>query len=192
MGIMKTALAVSLTAAGLVVTSGAMAQAQPDRGWYAGISLGQSDLKDACSGVPNCDKKDTAWKIFGGYQINPMFAAELGYSDLGKASASAAGVSASVEATAWELVGVGAFPINNQFSVFGKLGVYRAEVKGRSNVGVSADNTNSDLTFGAGVRYNFTRNIGVRAEWQRYSDVGGGSVGKGDIDVLSVGAIWKF
>jgi len=42
------------------------------------------------------------------------------------------------------------------------------------------------------VRYDFTRNLGVRAEWQKYQDVGGGDIGESDVDVLSIGAIWKF
>jgi hypothetical protein len=32
----------------------------------------------------------------------------------------------------------------------------------------------------------------VRAEWQRYSDVGGGDLVEADVDVMSIGVIWKF
>jgi len=193
----KTTIAALLAASGLVVSSAAMAQAKPaDTGWYAGVSVGQSSSSDACNGVSgpgvSCDDKDTAFKIFGGYQINRNFGAELGYTDLGKVEAKGGGVTASVEAKAFELVGVGRFPINNQFSIYGKLGLYRADSKGRSNVGVSADETNTDLTYGVGVQYNFTGNLGVRGEWQRYSSVGGGDIGDSDVDVLSVGLVYKF
>jgi OmpA-OmpF porin, OOP family len=195
MSLNKASIVALLAVAGMAVSSVSMAQATQDRGWYAGVSMGQSEIKDGCTGVApgiSCDDKDTAWKIFGGYQLNRNFSAELGYSNLGEAKASAGGVNASVEATAWDLVGVGSFPVTNQFSVYGKLGVYRAETEGRSNVGVSADETNSGLTYGFGVRYDFTRNLGVRAEWQRYGDVGGGSIGESDVDIMSIGVIWKF
>src|SRR3954467_10471470 len=67
---------------------------------YVGGSIGQSKFKDACSGNPpgvSCDDKDTAWRIFGGYQFSPNFAAELGYHDLGEAKASAPGFSATAK-----------------------------------------------------------------------------------------------
>ncbi|HXJ53238.1 MAG TPA: outer membrane beta-barrel protein [Burkholderiales bacterium] len=197
MSLKKTSIAAFLAASGLVVSSAAMAQAKAaDQGFYAGVSIGQSSSSDACTGVSgpgvSCDDKDTAFKIFGGYQINRNFGVELGYTDLGKVEAHGGGVTASVESTAFELVGVGKFPINNQFSVYGKLGFYRADSKGRSNVGVSADETNTDLTYGLGVQYNFTGNLGVRGEWQRYSSVGGGDIGDSDVDVLSVGVVYKF
>jgi OOP family OmpA-OmpF porin len=193
----KTTVAALLAASGLAISSASMAQGKPaDTGWYAGVSLGQSSASDACNGVSgpgvSCEDTDTAFKIFGGYQINRNFGVELGYTDLGKVEASGGGVTASIETTAFELVGVGSYPINNQFSIYGKLGLYRADSKGRSNVGVSADETNTDLTYGLGVQYHFTGNLGVRGEWQRYSSVGGGNIGDSDVDVLSVGLVYKF
>jgi OmpA-OmpF porin, OOP family len=196
MSLKKTTIAALVAVSGVALSSEAFAQAKPaDTGFYIGASIGQSSSSDGCSDLPagvSCDDKDTAWKILGGYQINQNFAVEIGYTDLGKVEASGFGINASVETTAWELVGIGSFPINNQFSIYGKLGFYRAESEGRSNIGVSADDTNNDLTYGLGVRYNFTRNLGVRGEWQRYSKVGGDAIGESDVDVLSVGVIYKF
>jgi opacity protein-like surface antigen len=48
------------------------------------------------------------------------------------------------------------------------------------------------MTFGLGAGYEVSRKLGVRAEWQRYNDVGGGNITKHDIDVLGVGVTWKF
>ncbi len=164
--------------------------------FYAGATLGQSTAKDACNDLAgtgiSCDDSDTAFKIFGGYQINRNFAAELGYADLGKAKAEALGLTEEVKSTAWDLSLIGSYPINEQFSVFGRLGFYMADVKDDTNFGFSASNSNSDLTYGLGARYEVTQNLGLRAEWQRYSQVGGGDIGKSDIDVLGVTALWKF
>jgi len=43
--------------------------------------------------------------------------------------ATAPGASLDVKASAWELVGIGAVAVANQFSVYGKLGFYQGEVK---------------------------------------------------------------
>jgi OOP family OmpA-OmpF porin len=187
---MKAQLAILSLAAALA--SPAVAQ---DTGFYAGLSLGQSTADDACTGVSgpgvSCDDKDTAWKILGGYQFNRHFAVELGYTDLGEVSASGPGGSASIESSAFELVAVGMMPIVDKFSIYGKLGMYRGETDA-SAPGVSISESNTDLTFGIGVRYDFIRNLGVRAEWQKYTDVGGGEIGEADVDVISVGIVYRF
>jgi opacity protein-like surface antigen len=83
-------------------------------------------------------------------------------------------------------------PVANNFSVYGKLGLYRGDTEESTNFGFSADETNTDLTFGFGVRYDFGERFAVRGEWQRYQDVGGGDIGESDVDVISVGFLVRF
>ena len=198
MNLRKGSIAALLAAAGMALSAGALAQGMrgPDAGWYVGGTFGQSTADGACDDFAgtglSCDDKDTAWKIFGGYQVNRNFAAEFGYTNLGEISVSGFGFNASAEATAWELVGVGSFPVANRLSLFGKIGFYRAEAEYEDNTGVTADESNTGLTFGFGARYDITRNLGLRLEWQRYSDVGGDDTGESDVDVLGVSVIWKF
>src|SRR5262245_11471348 len=112
----------ALAGALIVAPSAAMAQAfsmkGPDSAWFVGGSVGQSKIDCDTSGVPgaSCDDSDTSFRIFGGYQFNKHFAVELGYNTLGEATISAPGVSATVEAKAWDLMAVGILPINQQFS----------------------------------------------------------------------------
>src|SRR2546430_13640819 len=109
----KVFLAAMLGATVMAAPAVSIAQARGETGWYAGITLGQSEVKDVdCAGA-SCDKKDTAFRILGGYQINRNFAAELGYHDLGKVTLSAPGVSANIKSNVWELVGIGAYPFAN-------------------------------------------------------------------------------
>ena len=195
----STALtAAMLSAVVLALPSVSMAQARGDTGWYLGASVGQSKARHVnCAGFDSCDSKAAAFGILGGYQINRNFAAELGYHDFGRVTFSAPGVSGNIKASAAELVGLGAYPFANRFSVYGKLGAYRAEAKLSASLaglgsGSLKDRT-TDLTFGFGARYDVTRETGVRAEWQRYKNVGGDDTGgKYDIDVISIGLIWRF
>jgi OOP family OmpA-OmpF porin len=164
---------------------------------YIGGGVGQSKFKDGCAGGTfpgaSCDDKDTSFRLFGGYQFNRNIAAELGYADLGKAKASAAGVSEEAKATAWDLSAVGTFPVWQQLSVLGRLGAYHGE--GKLSGVVSGKKNTTNVTFGVGAQYDFTRNLGVRAEWQRYSklkfEVSGAS-GDTDVDVLGVSVLWRF
>lgn len=211
---MKKTVLCAVLAAALAPCGPAFAQDEA-KGFYAGVSAGQSKFKGACdseSGIAlsNCKDTDTAWKIFGGYQFTPYLAVELGYNDFGRitsdASVSIFGTSftgsAKIEATAFELTGVGMLPLGHQFSLYGKLGAYYAETKSSANLtqttapftsaSSSQSGNNSNLTFGLGARYDFTKNIAVRAEWQRFSKVGNDDTGKGDIDVLAIGALYRF
>ena len=112
---------------------------------------------------------DIGFKFLGGYQFNRYVAAELGYGLLYDKS--------DVEVKTLEAVAVGMFPIANQFSIIGKLGL--------ANIDVNPGDDKTELTWGLGVQYDFSRNLGVRALWQRYET-------DEAIDFLAVGVTWKF
>ena len=115
---------------------------------------------------------DIGFKLLGGYRFHPNIAAEVGYGMLYDKS--------DVEVTALEFVAVGMFPITNQFSIIGKLGLANVEVDTRFG---SEDKT--ELTWGLGVQFDLTRNLGLRALWQRYET-------DDAVDFLAIGATWKF
>jgi len=175
----------------------AQSMSGPDSGWYIGGSVGQSKAKDVCSGVSgpgvSCEDTDTAYRIFGGYQINKHFAVELGYYQLGEATASGT-FRATIESKAWDLVAVGILPIGDKFSVYGKLGMYMADTDFSTNNPAFSNESksNTDLTYGIGVGYDFTKNFGIRAEYQVFKDVGGGDIGTADVDVMSIGIVYRF
>lgn len=148
---------------------------------YIGGGLGRSDFR-----APS--ETDTAWRLFGGYQINRNFAAEIGYHNLGEVNF----VQGDRNAQVWELVGIGAWPVANALSVYGKVGGYYGKSELKSSVVPSGDDTNGGLTYGFGAQYDFMPQAAVRVEWQRYDQVGGSRTGETDIDVMSVGLLWRF
>ena len=174
----------ALVAAGVVVASAfalpAAAQVTLNSP-YVGGSIGRADYRTA-------DETDTAWRIFGGYQFHRNFAAELGLHHLGEVDQAGG----TRDALLWEAVGVGAFPVANALSVYGKLGAYYGKSELRSPIVGSGDDTNGGLTYGFGAQYDVARNIGVRLEWQRYDQVGGSRTGETDIDVLNLGVVYRF
>jgi OOP family OmpA-OmpF porin len=203
----KKALAGALLAVAAAALSWtAVAQPRQEMGWYIGGSFGQSEADVDCAGTTSCDDSDTAWKIFAGYQINRNFAVEAGYGSLGEVKLSTPpfvflgtpipAANVKIETNVWEVVGIGSVPIADRFSLFGKVGIYGSDTDidvnfpGFGSTGDSDDNV--DLTFGFGARYDFTRNFGVRAEWQRYGDVSASDFGESDVDVLSVGIVFRF
>jgi|1185.fasta_scaffold19483_2 OOP family OmpA-OmpF porin len=141
-------------------------------GFYAGATVGING------------DDETAWRLLVGYQANRNFALELGYHDLGKHNI--AGF--PLESDAVEVLGVGRLPLNEQAALYAKLGGYRSTSKGGG-----ANERQLDLTFGGGFEYALSQTLAARAEWQRYRAMGGGAIGQtADLDVYSVGAIYRF
>lgn len=162
------------------------------------ISLGVTNLSSSL------DKSDTGYKLQVGYQFTPYVAVEGGYVDLGKEKYSATftggTASATGKATGWNIDAVGILPINDSFSVFGKLGLIDAKVDlsatatgpgGAATASVSS--TDWKGTWGVGAGYNINKTVGLRAEYERFAKLGNNDkTGESNVDLLSVGVVVRF
>ncbi len=77
-----------------------------DEGLYVGVNVGS-----AKKAVPGTSETNTAFGVFGGYSFNQYIAAEVGYTDLGKAA------NDQIKFTAIHVTAVGSYPISQQFSL---------------------------------------------------------------------------
>ena len=127
---------------------------------YVGASLGQADT-DA-SGLDS----DTSFQIFGGYMFTDNLGVEGGYSKYGTFE----GGSTSMDADGFYLAGRGAYQINDQFSVVGKLGVVHYGFETTSGGGMTSGDGTSTLV-GIGVDYNVNQSVAVGASYDMISDV---------------------
>ena len=190
---------IKLVAAALLALGGLVAASQTAaQGFYIGGSVGKSDFDDD-NAIPDLitsgsvDGSDTGFKIFGGYQFNQHFGVELAWVDLGKAgySGTFSGLpvtGGTVETSGLNLSAVGILPLGSGFALFGKAGFFAWESKAKDVTGglpFSGKEDGTDLSLGIGASYDFTKNFGIRAEWERFKAVG-------DIDLLSVGLVYKF
>lgn len=184
--------------ASVMALGGVLATTQASAQAFVGGSIGQSDIDDEITtnliDSGTVDGKDTAWKIFGGYMFNRHFGLEAAYVDLGEVSYSgsfggAAVTGGKVEITGFNVAAIGSYPVNEQFSVFGKLGFFLWDAEASDTTGgvpFSAKDDGTDLSWGVGVNYNFTRNLGVRAEWEMFES------SDADGSLLSLGIVWRF
>jgi len=190
-----------LVVLGLAAAAAGPAAAQ-DRGLYLGGSVGYSQFKDSCKqlAVP-CEADDTAWRAFGGYQFNRYVAVEGGFANLGRVTGDGplgGGFQGSFQLEvkeAWDLSAVFTIPVTGNLSGLVRAGMYRArttlDIQVTSIPDTHDGGTNSGFSYGAGAEFRLGL-IGVRAEWQRYENVGVASTGEDDIDVLSVGLVIRF
>jgi OOP family OmpA-OmpF porin len=158
------------------------------------------------------DDSDTAFGLAGGYQVNPNFAAELAWVDLGEISYAAngtvtdgvdtfdagLGIDQSTSGPVFSILGI--VPIGERFSAFGRLGIALMSVDADATVsldgesasdGVSTDRSN--LMYGIGGEFSLNRAFGIRLGWDRYAEVGSeDQAGEVDIDVISLGLRYNF
>ena len=158
---------------GLPATSYAGAES----GFYIGAGVGDATVKDT-----DFDASDSAYKLFGGYNIGfiPLvdFAVEASYVDFGKPSTSAGSI---------EVTGVNAFGLAGlsfgPFGVFAKAGMINWDSDATFGTASSSD-SGSDPAYGVGARFAIG-SFSVRAEYEYY-DV------ESDLDMVSLSAVYTF
>lgn len=176
----------------------AQAQAQTiERGIYFGVDLGQSKaLEYDCQARATCETNGTAVKYFVGWQFGQHWAAEVGYTDLGKVRSENPGTfKEDIKARLGEATIVASYPGSARLMIYGKAGGYYAHTTDDVTVnGVSArlSESNGGATWGFGLQYYFWRGLAARLEGQRYMKVGGGDIGDSDYNVYTIGLVYKM
>lgn len=137
------------------------------------------------------DDTDTAYKIFGGYNFNKNIGLELAYVDLGEVSFNGTiggtAVTGSVDTQGFNISAVFTAPINDRFSIFGKVGAFTWDsdfTASSAAVRATASDSSTDFSAGTGAAYNFNKNLSVRTEYEYFDDV--------DASLWTVGLAYKF
>jgi OOP family OmpA-OmpF porin len=161
---------------------------------YVGASAGMSTT-DSCI-VGTCDDSDTAWKVYGGLEVNEFISMEIGYVELGSVDYTSVVAKRDTHGVAMQLVG--SYALNPSFTLLarGGMNVLNTEVTGATAVaGATGNDGDTDVSWslGLGAQYNFTKSVGVRVEWERYFEVGDpDSTREADIDLVTAGVVFKF
>lgn len=203
--------------AGLITAALAGVSASSFAGdFYVGASAGQSkiDLSGEANliraemaafgetGTVSTDESGSGFKVFGGYNLHKNVAVEFGYADLGSASLgvditapAAANFKAEYDASGFFVDLVGKLPVTNDFTVFGKVGAIASTVEATySGDFVGSDKASeTNVKFGIGAEYAFTKQVAVRGEFERYQGLGKEeTTGESDVDLVSIGLTYKF
>jgi OOP family OmpA-OmpF porin len=161
-----------------------------DQGLYAGLNLG---IGKPDFNTPNgMDKsKSIVSGVVLGYKLNQYFGVEGQYTGIGKVTDN---VSGSAKGDALSLSIIGYLPLNDEFNLYGKLGVASIKSKVSSSLSPMNDATRTDVTYGLGGQYNLNKDIGMRIGWDHYNaavDTNSGSKYV-NANVVSLGVIYSF
>jgi OmpA-OmpF porin, OOP family len=135
-----------------------------------------------------------------GYKASRYFAVEGEYIDFGRSPAdlfaSPGNLASQFHSTGFGVDTIAMLPLW-RFSLYGRLGAYRGDARGGfeglSSLVPDSFTRGTRWRYGMGVRYDFTKAFGIRAELERHSPLG--SPLATDIDAadqFSVGVSWRF
>ena len=181
-------LGAGLAALGFSVAAFGQASAPAERHLYVGIGGGLAVWRPGCPGTAaTCDDTNASVHVFAGYQWNRYFAGEVAFTNYGKVG----GPNVEVKGRGWDASGLAGIPFMGSLWLYARLGIYRAVLKGGGQfAGTSEDNYG--MTYGFGLQFDVTPNLGLRGEWQRFPGAGGSTITDSDIDIVSVSALWRF
>lgn len=163
------------------LTSPAMAS-----GFFVEASLGQSYVDTPTVPGVTFDDTDTYYAISGGYAINDMFAAEAGYANLGEASATGPGGTATVDADGYTLGAALSLPVGEKFTVTGRLGAYFWDSSTTLNGANIGSTDGNDLYYGIAGYYKLNDQVKIGAGWNRYA------FSDDDVDTFNVNVRFSF
>ncbi len=191
-----SALALALPV--LAATSAIAADAAVNSSFYVGGNLGKSDFKISCEAGFSCSNPGLNFKLLAGYQFSPNFAVEGAYANFGTVKASDETFKAKARLHSFTLAGLGIIPLSSEAQVFGKLGVHFS--RGKLDIespyeGASGSDSGhkTGLLLGAGVQYDFTKNLAGRFEYERLN-FGSDTLltDKNNLNVFTLGLLYKF
>jgi OOP family OmpA-OmpF porin len=181
--------------ASVAAMSAAQAQQTAPRA-YVGAGIASADHDYKLSGASNVDTEGwkASGKIFGGYEFNQTWGVEAGYTDFRKSdvnySIGGANVRGETEGHSAYLAAKATLPVNEQFSVYGKLGAARNKSELHLvNAAASMSRSKTEAYGAVGAQYSLNQDVALIAEYERY----GKSKDFGQkADVLTIGAKYSF
>lgn len=162
---------------------------------FVGASVGKSTIDVDCPAGTACDDTDTAWKIYGGLEVNEFISMEVGYVDLGKATFTGA-TTGNAEVDGMTIAVVGTYAVAPSFTLIGRGGmnILNLEIN-ETTAGTPSNDGDTDVAWslGLGAQYNLNKSVGFRVEYERFFDVGDAdTTGEADVDLISAGVVFKF
>ena len=160
--------------AGTALAGAAQAQTTGPRA-YVGVGVATADHDYNLAGTTNgsSDGYKASGKIFGGYDFDRTWGAEVGYTDFRSSDYNYTFNGATGRATSdghsFYVAGKATAPINEQFEVFGKLGVARNKSSlSATNAVFNRDESKTEGYGALGAQYNINKQVALTLEYERY------------------------
>ncbi|MES3023110.1 MAG: porin family protein [Pseudomonadota bacterium] len=153
-----------------LITGTTLMGAAQAQGPYIGAGVHAADRANTFGGD---NKVKAGVKVFGGYDVTSQFGVEAGYSDFRKDDVSfnigTVPNRAEIEGQSYYVAGKMTAPLNDKFSVFGKLGAAHNKASQRGNTpALTRDTSKNELYAGVGAQFNLSPRVALSLEYERF------------------------
>ncbi|RZI74184.1 MAG: porin family protein [Pseudomonas sp.] len=157
---------------------------------YVGGTVGFSNFSVDCPSFNNCDKQDTAFKVYGGFTLAPHWAIEAAYIDFGSTTATVGPVRTyNVDTSAFIVNGAYRWDFSPKWAGVARLGLASVNSDLASIVGSDSDSP-IKLYAGLGIEYAVAKNIKIVGALDLTAFEVGGS--DGSLNAVSGGIQFSF
>lgn len=143
---------------------------------YAGALIGLTNFTDDCPLA--CDKSDTGFKVYGGYEVMPNLSVEVAYTDFGELKFDDG---RGIEGFAVSAVAAYRYAFTNELTGVGRLGLGYFSQNGR---GIQNEDDEVGLYAGLGLEYAINADFKVIGAFDLAKD--------GDVHIFGIGAQMGF
>lgn len=172
------------------------------QGGYAGLSIGQAEVKDFCDNITlDCDDSVMTGRFYAGGFFDTYLAFEGGYRYVDKTTVKHSVGSIDINYHMFDSSLLIFTPDFGPVRLFAKVGAQYWMQEGRVSIAglgsASGDESGISLRTGAGATVDITDSLGLRLEWDYLQNVGDDSDGapqnlKSDMHVFSIGPELRF
>lgn len=149
---MKKMMSVAAVAAMMMFAGAASAQG------YVGGTIGFSNFSRDCPAFADCDTSDTAFKLYGGFNLAPHWSIEGAYVDFGSTTSNIGPIHGNIDVSAFIVNGAYRWDFSPKWAGVARLGL--ASVSGDpSGLDGSRSKTSLKLYGGLGIEYSFSKNL---------------------------------
>ncbi len=179
------------------------------------------------SSLQRSESSSTGYRLTVGYQFDRYLAMEGSYVNFGSIHAGGEGAvgtaaangllplegiatfsdAAKLRAWGWELAAIGNLPLNQRWSLFGRVGMFDSHTRldivstpaspspaGLIATSVSESSSSWEPTFGVGVSFSPVDHWAVRLDWDRYAHMGDRDtiMGRSNVNLVSLGFVYTL
>jgi opacity protein-like surface antigen len=177
------------------------ATASAESNYYFAVTVGQT-YSNLCPSTNKlqygCVNSGDAGEFAGGYTINPNLGVELSYKILGtyaaydgNSSGTDGAATSYTKAGGFAATAVGNYELYKNLSLIGKLGLADIMITQPSQAGTHTA-TNTNIFYGLGMQYAFTKSVAGRVVWENLGTVGNGDTGESRMSMISGGLVFKY
>jgi OOP family OmpA-OmpF porin len=161
--------------------------------WYLGIRGGWVNFQDACgTGNTECDSDTSGFGLYGGYQMTPWFALEVGGTDYGSAAAYYGEDKVEADILDAQLSMNLSYDLSQEIDAYLRLGASYQMLDKESSWAEYESKNSWSAVSAVGLNYVLNSSWSIRGEYQFIDGIGDNELLKADMHFVSLGLTYRF